>query len=145
MSAWTCPRCGRAFAARRAHACNRQAPEAFLAPYPDALPLYRAVRRALATLGKVSVEATRTQIAFGAPHRFAFLWIPQMSLHRGPPDVYLAFDLRRRVRSPRIKQSVEARRGLWTHHMRLAKPEDVDDEALAWLREAREVHVLPQP
>lgn len=136
MAEWTCPRCGRTFLAKHArHACVSQPPEAFFAPYPHGLPLLDALRRALP---HASVEATKTQVAFRARRRFAFLWIPSMALRRGPPDVYLAFDLPRRVASPRIKESIEVRPGLWTHHMLLRKPGDVDAEARAWLREARD-------
>lgn len=136
---WTCPKCGRAFKARHArHSCVSRSPEAFFADYPDALPLYRATRRVLESFGPVEVETTRTQVAFRAGKRFAFLWIPQMALKRGPPDLYLTFALERRVGSPRVKESVEPRPGLWMHHMRLASARDLDAEARAWLQEAYE-------
>lgn len=139
MAEWTCPKCGRAFLARDArHSCVRQTPEALFAPWPDALPLYEAVRDLVSTFGPVQAEATKTQAAFRAKRRFAFLWIPQMSLKRGPPDLYLTFDLPRQVRSPRIKESVETRPRLWTHHVLLAATDDLDAEVEGWLREAYE-------
>lgn len=140
---WTCPRCGRSFLARNArHSCTSQAPEAFLAPYPKALPLFRVVERYLSSLGDVQAEATKTQIAFRAKRRFAFLWIPALALGRGPPDLHLTFDLPRRVRSPRIKESVLSHPNVWTHHMRFARKADLDDEAKGWLREAYETRGL---
>lgn len=144
MSDWTCPRCGQAFVARNArHSCDRQAIEEFFGPYPKGLPLFRAVLKAVESFGPVEAAATKTQVSFRARTRFAWLWIPQMALKRGPPDVYLTFDLPRRVASPRIKQSVEARPGRWVHHMLLASPRAVDAEAKAWLREAYETAAAP--
>lgn len=142
-ASWTCPQCGRSFRARNArHSCVSQSPEALFAEYPDALPLYRAVRAALERLGPVETEATRTQVAFRADRRFAFLWIPRMSLKRGPSDLYLTFDLVRPLGSPRLKEAVESHPGVWTHHMRLASRKDLDAEARAWLREAYETRGL---
>lgn len=135
---WRCPRCGRAFKARNVrHSCVSQAPEALFAGFPQHLPLYRAARKTITALGDdVEVEATKTQVAFRAKRRFAYLWIPRMSLKRGPDGLYLSFDLARRVASPRIKESTEARPGLFVHHMRLASARDLDAEAKGWLREA---------
>lgn len=137
MPEWTCPKCGRTFGATNArHSCTSQSPNAFFAPYPDALPLYRRIHKTIAGFGPVEVEATKTQVAFRAKRRFAHLWIPAMSLKRGPPELFLTFDLGRRVRSPRIKESYAPRRGHWMHHMRIARASDIDAEARAWLREA---------
>lgn len=139
MADWTCPRCRRSFAARNArHSCNSQPPDGLFAQYPHALPLYKAVRKMVESLGSVETEATKTQVAFRARRRFAFLWIPQMALKGGAPDLYLTFDLERRVSSPRIKQSVSPRPGLWTHHMLLTEKGQLDPEVRAWLREALE-------
>lgn len=136
---WRCPLCGRSFLAKNArHSCTSQAPEALLREYPDALPLYEKVRDHLLTLDGVTVEATKTQIAFRARRRFAFLWIPAIALRRGPPDLYLTFDLPRALTSPRIKEIVELPRRRFTHHMLLQRKRDLDAEAKGWLREAYE-------
>ena len=140
---WTCPRCGRAFRARSArHSCASQPPEALLKPYPDALPLYEAVRDVVLSFGPVEVEATRTQVAFRAARRFAYLWMPRIAFGRGPADLHLTFDLARRLDSPRVKEAVQPRPGLWTHHVVLARPSDLDAEARAWLRESYETRGL---
>ena len=137
MAEWTCPRCGRVFQARDArHSCVSQDPEKLLAPWPDAIPLCRAVRDLLAGFGPVEPEATRTQVSFRARRRFAYLWVPRLSLNRGSDDLHLTFDLRRREASPRVKESVESRPGLWTHHVLLRSASDLDEEVAGWLREA---------
>ncbi|MHB1260655.1 MAG: DUF5655 domain-containing protein [Thermoplasmatota archaeon] len=146
MTEWTCPRCRQVFLARNArHSCDRQAIEEFFGPYPHGLPLFEAVLRAVRAFGPVEPAATKTQVSFRARTRFAWLWIPQMALKRGPPDVYLTFDLSHCVDSPRIKEAIQVRPGRWVHHLRLASPRDVDAEVKAWLREAYEAVASPPP
>jgi hypothetical protein len=136
---WTCPDCRQRFAARNAsHSCAVQDPEAFFAPYPHGLPLLARLRKVLQSFGPVEVNATKTQVSFRARRRFAWLWVPQMALKRGPPDVFLAFGLPYRAASRRIKESVEVRAGLWVHHLRLGSADDLDDEVQGWLRESYE-------
>lgn len=114
-----------------------------LAPFPDALPLYEAARAVIEAIGPVEIEATRTQIAFRAKRRFAFLWVPALALRRGPPDLYLTIDLPRRLDSPRFKEIAEPSRGHHVHHMLLARKRDLDAEARGWLREAYEHAMRP--
>ncbi len=136
---WACPDCGQRFTARHAsHSCAVQEPERFFAPYPHGLPLLARLRAILESFGPVEVNATKTQVSFRARRRFAWLWVPQMALKRGPPDVFLAFDLARRVTSPRIKESVEVRPGHWVHHMRIGSVDDLDGEVQGWLRQSFE-------
>lgn len=110
--------------------------EAVLASDAGAAAIFARVRAGIAAIGPATVHATATQVGFGARRRFAYLWIPGLALGRGPPDVYLTFTLPRRVRSPRIKEAVEPRPGLWTHHMLLASPASVDAQVRAWIAEA---------
>jgi hypothetical protein len=105
--------------------------------------MFHAVLKAVEEFGPVDAMATKTQVSFRARTRFAWLWVPQMALKRGPPDVYLTFGLPRRVASPRIKESVAARPGRWMHHMRLGSTSEVDAEVVAWLREAYELAAQP--
>jgi hypothetical protein len=141
---WHCGRCGRAFRVRNArHSCVSQTPAALFREHPRALAVVRAVERALTKVGPVEVEATKTQVAFRAERRFAYVWVPQMVLGRGSPDEsVLTFDLPRRIGSPRVKEVVEVRPGLWTHHVPVASAREVDAEARAWLSEAYETRGL---
>lgn len=75
-----------------------------------------------------------TQVAFRGRKRFAFLWFTP----RKEAELVLTFDLRRRIRSPKIRESVEIRPGLWTHHVVLETVGDLDGDVRGWLREAYE-------
>lgn len=136
---WTCPDCGREFARQNArHSCFSQAAESLFAPYPHALPIYRAVRDLLLTFPGVRVEATKTQAAFRAQRRFAFVWVPHLSLQQGLQEVVLSFSLRHRLASTRVKEAVEPSPGVWMHHVVMPNADALDAEARAWLRESYE-------
>src|SRR5688572_25557409 len=85
---------------------------------PLALELFRRVRRFVETLGPVTVTPTKTQVAFGAHYKFAWVWLPQLWSRKRPDDsITVAFDADRRLAHPRIAQAVETRPGHWTHHV----------------------------
>ena len=48
----------------------------------------------------------------------------------------ITFGLPRRVESTRINAAAEPRPGRWTHHVMIGTGEEIDDELLAWIREA---------
>lgn len=120
---------------------TRPAPEERLfAGNPERLRLFRAIRRRIQDLGPVNVTATKTQVAFGARRRFAWVWVPQMWTTNRPEDsVTLTWALDRKVVDPRIAEAVEARPGRWTHHLVIVAEADLDEAVLGWLREAREL------
>ncbi|MCS5479142.1 DUF5655 domain-containing protein [Corynebacterium sp. YIM 101645] len=86
------------------------------------------------------VKVHRTQISFYHRRLFAATWLP-VRLVRGRPEAYLVvtFVLDRQLDSPRIVESVEPRPGRWTHHVLLAAPEEIDDELLGWVGQARQL------
>lgn len=141
---WTCPHCGQRYVNRnQVHSCARQSIEAFFADDKHNRRLYDALHQVLASLGPVEVYATKTQIAFRARVRFAYLWFPNRVRGSGPPILYLTFDLRRRQRSPRIMESVNPRADLWTHHVPFRTPTDLDSEVRGWLTEAYATAITP--
>ena len=121
--------------------------DTFFSREPRALPLYRAVEAAiLAALSGVRVDMQRSQITFrlrrtlGRERPLSAVWLPIHGV-AGRPEVYvvLTFGLRRRIEDPRIVQAVEPYPGRWTHHVLIAREEDMDEQVLGWLREAEDV------
>lgn len=138
-TSWRCPACGQGFSARNAsHSCAVQDVADLLRPYPQALPVFKAVRDAIAAIGPAEVAATKTQVAWRNRIRFAWLWLPAMALKRGPPDVYVSFGLPAPLRSKRVKEVVEVRPGRFQHHVLVPDPTSVDPELEGWLRAAYE-------
>ena len=112
--------------------------ELYFEPHPTTLPLYEKVReRILEAFPIARIEVQKTQIKYKSTRGFAFIWLPPMKV-RGRPDEYiiLTFALDRKLEDPRIEEAVKVRNNLWTHHIILSDTGQVDDQILAWLKQA---------
>jgi hypothetical protein len=104
----------------------------------DAARLHAAVERAIDRVGPSHERISKSQVAFGRRHAFAWTWLPRKVLGpRGAPLV-LSIGLRRRSRSKRWKEVVEPRSGRFMHHLELYRIADVDAQVRGWLAEAWE-------
>ena len=112
--------------------------QVYFSGHPEELALYAAVFPALeAAFPEARVKVQKSQISFYGKHLFAMVSIP-VRRKKGWPEhcLLLSFGLGRREESPRIAVAVEPYPGRWTHHVVLARPEELDNQLLAWLREA---------
>ena len=102
----------------------------------DKLAELEIVADRVADLGGAELRVSTTQIGWARRRGFAFLWNPQRWLgQRGAPLV-LTLGLPERDPTPRWKEVVEIRPGLYTHHLEVRAVEDVDDEVLTWVDRA---------
>jgi len=132
---WTCPRCGRTFAARnQTHTCAPlgDVETHFARSRPAVRASYDAALAAVQRLGPVDVLAERTRIA----------WHVRMSFAAFQPKVAWLdghLVLAREIPSPRWRriEVFSARNVL--HAFRLLGPDDVDAEFAGWLAEAYDV------
>ncbi|MDL2273243.1 DUF5655 domain-containing protein [Oscillospiraceae bacterium OttesenSCG-928-G22] len=105
---------------------------------PGGLPIYEAAeRKILSAFPDVRIKVTKTQVGFSNRYGFAYLWPPTRKI-KGRPGLYivLTFGLGYRLSHPRIVESVEPYPGRWTHHVLLGDAEEVDEQIMAWLKEA---------
>ncbi|HYI32871.1 MAG TPA: DUF5655 domain-containing protein [Glaciibacter sp.] len=102
------------------------------------LPLFDVVRSAIESVGPVEMRVTKSQVAFRHRLAFAWTWMPGQYVRGKVAPLVLTIDLRRRDDSPRWKEIVEPRPGLFTHHLEIRSPDEIDDDVLGWLREAWE-------
>lgn len=103
-------------------------------------PLGRAVFDLVADrideCGGAELRVARTQVGWARRRGFAFLWNPQRWLgERGAPLV-LTVALASRDPSPRWKEVVEVRPGVFNHHLEIRSVGEVDDEVLGWVDQA---------
>lgn len=96
---------------------------------PSLLPLYELAEEKILTLPDVRIKAGKTQVGFYNRHLFAALWTRKNFLG-------LSFGLGYRLEHPRITESVEPYPNRWTHHVHIREPGDIDEQLMAWLREA---------
>ena len=110
----------------------------FFDPMPQALPLYQALREHVAAAcPDLRVKVSKTQISFYHRRLFAMVSLPLRRRRGWPPCcLVVTFGLGRRAESPRILQAIEPYPGRWTHHLVIGTVEEIDDELMAWAREA---------
>lgn len=107
----------------------------------DALPLYEMLEQALlAELEPVEIRVQKTQISFYNHRMFACTSFLPARRKKDRPETWLTvtFGLDYPVRSPRIDVVTEAQPNRWTHHVLIGRPEEIDEELMAWIKEAAE-------
>ena len=105
---------------------------------PAQLALYQALERAMeARFPEASVKVQKSQISFYHRHLFAAASLPLRRRKEWPKECLLVtFGLSHRLSSPRIAVAVEPYPNRWTHHVAVAREEEIDGELLGWLAEA---------
>ena len=105
---------------------------------PTELALYQALERAMAAhFPEASVKVQKSQISFYHRHLFAAASLPLRRRKEWPKECLLVtFGLSCRLSSPRIAVAVEPYPNRWTHHVVVAREEEIDGELLDWLAEA---------
>ncbi len=110
---------------------------AFFRSYPDSFPIFERLLRVIAEMGVAKLRVMKSQIVFSRARDFAWVWVPAQYLRRpGLAPLVLTLAFQYRHPSSRWKQIVEPRPGRFVHHLELFAAEDLDEEALGWLREA---------
>lgn len=110
--------------------------EALFADSALGLSAYRRVQELLDGLGESDLRVARTQVGWARRRGFAFLWKPGSWLRRPAAEVVLTISSDHRLDSPRWKEIVEVRPGLFTHHLELRSVDDIDSEVATWLADA---------
>ncbi len=100
--------------------------------------VFEAVHDAMNSIGTTEVRVSAGQVGFRRSSAFVFAWIPDIYQGRTDVSLVLTVALPRRIESPRWSQIVEPSPGRFMHHLALRKPRDVDEEVVAWLKEAYE-------
>lgn len=129
---WTCESCGRRFGRRRqSHECAPALSfeEYFATGLDIERPVFEAVRAHLDTVGEVYVEPVAVGLLFKRSRTFVELR-PQRRV------VALYVLLSRVVEHPRIARRMRASAGRTAHVVRLAGPDDVDEDVRGWLTES---------
>lgn len=111
----------------------------FFAEKPAALPLYEELeKRIMSELENVTIKVQKTQISFSNRHNFAFVSFLPARRAKSRPQTYMTvtLGLPRRIESPRIDAATEPYPNRWTHHLLISAPEEIDDELMAWIKEA---------
>lgn len=111
----------------------------FFNQHPEAIPLYEAFEeRILSELEGVAIQPQKSQITLKNRRVFgAVSFLPARKAKARPdPYITITLGLNRRENSPRVDQASEPYPGRWTHHLVIGSVGEIDDELMAWVREA---------
>lgn len=116
----------------------------FFDKMPQAFPLFEAFEeRLFKELDKLSVKVQKSQITYTNRHVFTCVSLPGRRI-KNCPEVYIlvTFGLNHRLYSPRIQIATEPYPNRWTHHVVVSQKEDIDNELMAWIKEAYDFSML---
>ena len=111
----------------------------FFSGHMDALEVYRAFEELLCeAFPNVNKRVQKTQISFYNRHVFACVSFARVKRKAELPESWmtLTLGLPAPLESPRVAVKSEPYPGRWTHHFVLSRPEELDAELTAWVREA---------
>ena len=115
--------------------------EAFFAGQETARHLFDTLRELVESIGPAALRVTKSQVAFRRRKGFAWAWRPGQYLRGQVAPLVLTVALPERDLSPRWKQVVEPRPGIYIHHLELYASSELDGEVAEWLRRAWEAAV----
>lgn len=113
----------------------------FFEKAPNALPLFQTLEQKLREiLPDMTLKVGKSQISFYLGHQFGCASLLAVRRKKDLPSPYLTvtFGLAYPVEHPRIAVKTQPYPNRWTHHVVIGQPKDVDEELLAWLKEAAE-------
>lgn len=111
----------------------------FFNEHAEALPLYERLESGiLARVPGTEIRIAKTQISFFYRRMYAcasFLPV-RRAKDRPHPWLTVTFSLPEKVEDPRIDVATEPYPRRWTHHVMIGRPEEVDEQLLAWIAAA---------
>ena len=111
----------------------------FFGGHTDALEVYLAFEELLyGAFPHVNKRVQKTQVTFYNRHVFACVSFARVKRKAELPEGWmtLTLGLPAPLESPRVAVKSEPYPGRWTHHFVLSRPEELDAELTAWVREA---------
>ena len=129
---WTCPSCGRRFKqSNQMHTCGVFDLERHLVGKSSSVvALYHLLAAAICKMREVEVVPMKSSILFRVKTVFATVTVRRNWLD-------LNFSMSRELPVGRIRRIDQASAGRFVHAVRLSSPDDIDDELLGWLADAR--------
>lgn len=104
---------------------------------PDSLPLFRAVRKTIESIGPSSLTVTKSQLSFGTKRKFAWVWFaPKWAKNVPARAIVLSFCLDHALEDTRIRKVSEPYPGRFMHHMLVQSPQELSGDVLTWLEYA---------
>jgi hypothetical protein len=129
---WECPHCSRKFRnVGQWHSCVQVSVDAHLKGKSEAITAtYHRIVKILESSGDIRVTAVKGSISIAARSVFCTVKILMKSIR-------LEFLLPRMLENPRLDKVIPVSSVRFLHMMTLNGPNDVDEELIGWLQEAK--------
>jgi hypothetical protein len=109
---------------------------------PGSLKLFNALRKIIEKNGSPDIEIKKTQISFGEKYKYAWIWLPQAWIKKRPEDsITLTILTGKKIDSDRIEESVQPKKGFWTHHIVIEKSKDIDEAIETLINESHQFYL----
>jgi len=128
---WTCPKCKRKFERQgQSHSCRPYPLALHFERKPEGKVLYDQLRQAMKKeLGSFKVESLHCCIHFVSTFTFAAVKIFKTKIR-------VDFSLSQLIKNDRITQFTQMSAHRWLYGVDVMNEDDIDQELLAWLRQA---------
>ena len=109
----------------------------FFTGFENSRPLFDALSAIASRDTRVFIRVGKSQVSFWDRKPFLWVWIPGRYLkNRLTAPLVMTVVFRQRDPSPRWKEIVEARKGLFTHHLELFSVDDIDVAVTGWVAQS---------
>ena len=93
------------------------------------LKLFKLLRKLIERNCSPKIEVSKTQISFGEDYKYIWVWLPQRwTAKRSEDSITLTILTGDKLRNKRIVESVQPKKGYWTHHILIDSKKDLDNE-----------------
>lgn len=93
------------------------------------LKLFELLRKLIERHCSPKIEVSKTQISFGEDYKYIWVWLPQTWIKkRSESSITLTIVTGKKIHSDKIEESVQPKKGYWTHHIAIENIKDIDKE-----------------
>lgn len=93
------------------------------------LKLFKRLRKLIERNRSPKIKVSKTQISFGEDYKYIWVWLPQTWIKkRNESSITLTILTGKKNHSDKIEESVEPKKGYWTHHIIIENGKDIDKE-----------------
>lgn len=101
------------------------------------LKLFNLLRRLVEKTRSPKIEVSKTQISLGEVYKYIWVWLPQTWIKtRQENSITLTIMTGKKINSDKIKESVQSKKGYWTHHIIIENSKDIDKEVEDLIQES---------
>ena len=101
------------------------------------LKLFKRLRRLIERNCSPKIEVSKTQISFGEDYKYIWIWLPQTWIKkRSENSITLTIVTGKKIISKKIQESVQPKKGYWTHHIIIENSKEIDKEIEKLIQES---------